>query len=507
MRHATFIRTTLLLALASGCTVGPEYSKPESKSPDSFAALSRQPNVASKTEATPADLAKWWKSLNDPMLDSLVDRAIAGNLDLKVATARVREARAARGIVDSRGLPQIDGTAAYDRSRQSENVSAFRGGNFKEEADGTDLYQAGFDAFWELDVFGGIRRSVEAADADVQVTQESRRDVLVTLLAEVARNYVEARTFQRRTAIAVENVRVQSESLSLSTARFEAGVTSELDVAQARAQVESGRAAIPPLNSAYHEAVHRLGVLLGKDPTSLLAEIEAAAPIPAVPATVAVGVPADLMRRRADIRRAERALAAATARVGVATADLYPKFTLTGSFGFQSAQFGQLFDMNSRAWSIGPGMRWSILNWGRVRSEIEVQDARTEQALGIYEQTILVAFEDVENALTRFAQEQVRREALVQSVAANKRAVELASFLYTSGVKDFLNVLVSQRALFDSEDQLAQSERTVTASLIALYKALGGGWEAEEIRWNAPATPDPAGPQNIPAENPVAKGG
>jgi NodT family efflux transporter outer membrane factor (OMF) lipoprotein len=241
------------------------------------------------------------------------------------------------------------------------------------------------------------------------------------------------------------------------------------------------------LNSAYHEAVHRLGVLLGREPSALLAELESAAAIPTVPPTIAVGLPADLVRRRADIRRAERELAAQTARVGVATADLYPKFTLFGSFGFQSSQFADMFDMNSRAWSFGPGMSWSIFNGDRVRSAIEVQDARTEQALGNYERTVLTGLEDAENALTRYAQEQVRRDALVQSVAANRRAVELANFLYTSGVKDFLNVLVSQRALFESEDQLAQSERTVASNLIALYKALGGGWEAEEARFLPPS--------------------
>lgn len=501
LTRATF-PTALLLAALVGCTVGPDYTTPATSAPDGFSALTRQPNVESKLESSPAQLAGWWKHLGDPTLDSLIERAINGNLDLKIATYRVREARAARGVVASRNLPDVNAAASYDRSRQSENISAFQGGNFQQDADGTDLYQAGFDAFWELDVFGGIRRGVEAADADVQASLEARRDVLISLLAEVALNYVEVRSFQKRTEIAIENVRIQQDSLSLSTARFEAGVVSELDVAQAKAQVESGKAAIPPLNSAYHGAVHRLGVLLGMPPTALLAELESPAPIPSVPPSVAVGTPADLLRRRADIRRAEREVAAQTARVGVATADLYPKFTLVGSFGFQSAQFSDMFDMDSRAWSVGPGIRWSAFNGGRVRSLIAVQDARMEQAILAYEQTVLSSLEETENAATRYSQEQARRDALRESVSANRRAVELANFLYTSGVKDFLNVLVSQRALFDSEEQLAQSEQSVASNLIALYKSLGGGWEAEELRWDSQDR-DPAA--EVPALHPVGE--
>jgi len=455
--------------------VGPDFKAPETRTPDEFGRLNDQPEGPSRAVAGTAELSRWWATLNDTELDSLIDRAVASNLDLKIAASRVREARASRGIAVARLGPTVDANGAYSRNRQSENASS--GGLFPNDSDGQDLYQAGFDAAWEIDVFGGLRRSIEAADASVQAAEEARRDVLVTLLAEVARNYVELRAFQRRLEIAQRNAQVAGDSVTLSTSLFEAGLTGGLDVEQAEAQLQTRLSLIPPLETSIAQTVHRLGVLLGEEPLALRDELASAAPIPVPPSAVPVGLPSELVRRRPDIRRAERELAAATAQVGVATADLYPKFALAGYFAFQSTQIGTLFDANSRSWSFGPAMTWSIFSAGSVRSNIAVQDERTGQALIAYERTVLNSLEETENALVAFAQEQSRRAALTKAVEANTRAVDLANQLYSGGLTDFLRVLSSQAQLFESEDQLAQSDRAVTSSLIALYKALGGGWE------------------------------
>lgn len=417
----------------------------------------------------------------DPLLDSLVDRAVASNLDLKIAASRIREARAQRGVVAAAELPSLGSGGSYTRSRSSENSAGQQGGAANSQgSSGSDLFQAGFDASWELDVFGGVRRSVEAADADVDAAEEARRDVLVSLLGELARNYVDARTFQRRIALADRNIALQQETLDVTVSRFEAGLTSELDVAQARAQLQTRRSQVPPLRVGFAQSLHRLGVLLGREPGWLVAEFERVGPIPVVPPEVPVGVPSDVLRRRPDVRRAERRMASASARVGVATADLFPKFSLTGAFGVQSQRVGDLFDLESRFWSIGPSVRWPLFEGGRIRANIEASGAREEQALLEYSKAVLTSLEEAENALTGYSQEQARRGFLVESVAANRRASELADQLYRAGLKDFLNVLESQRQLYESEDQLAQSDRGVTVGLVTLYKALGGGWESFE---------------------------
>ncbi len=371
-----------LLATLSGCRVGPEYTPPQAEVPGSFHSLSQPQSGPSKLVPANADLVRWWASLNDPTLDSLVDRAVVSNLDVKLAASRIREARAQRGIAAAAELPSVNTSGSYSRSRASESTFGQQGrAAAAQESSGVDLFQAGFDASWEVDVFGGVRRSVEAADADVQVAEESRRDVLVSLLAEVARNYTDARTFQRRVALANQNIALQKDTLDLTMARFNAGLTSELDVAQARAQLEIRRSQVPSFEIGLAQSVHRLGVLLGQEPGALLEELRAAAPIPAVSRDVPVGVPSELLRRRPDVRRAERQMAAASARVGVATSDLFPKFSLTGAFGVQSEKFNTLFDLNSRFWTIGPAVRWPVFEGGRIRANIEAQNAREEQAI------------------------------------------------------------------------------------------------------------------------------
>lgn len=473
---------------AAGCMVGPNYHPPEPKtsgkwsgSNASDAAKQEKPISVAKEDQLP--VAQWWTTFNDPTLNTLVERAVRGNLDLQIAQARVREARAQRGVVSADLYPTMNVSGSYQRSRTSKNINGVQSQSGSQSNFGVsgDLYQAGFDASWEIDVFGGIRREIEAANADINAEVENRRNTLVTLLAEVARNYTELRGAQRQIAIASENLRAQQETLELTRVRFDAGLVSDLDVARAEAQAQTTASQIPALESSSQQSIHLLSVLLGQEPDALMNELSNVAPIPQTPPEIPIGLPSDLLRRRPDVRRAERQLAAATARIGVATADLFPKFSLTGFLGLTSSKFSKLGNSGSTTWSILPGVSWPVFDFGRIRSNIAVQNAREEQAAIFYEQTVLTSLREVADALISFSQEQIRRQSLASAVDSNRRAVSLANDLYKQGLADFLSVLQVQRDLFDSQDALVQSDRRVSSNLVALYKALGGGWEIESI--------------------------
>jgi NodT family efflux transporter outer membrane factor (OMF) lipoprotein len=460
----------LLAALLAGCTVGPDYHPPKTAVPPKWVS----PQAGGPTNAG-APEAAWWKAFHDAELESLLRRAAESNLDLHAAVARVREARAAARVVSAAFWPSADVAASYARERYSAT-------GFPPFPPGVpvsaDVYQAGFDAAWEVDVFGGTRRAVEAARANVAAAEFGRRNVLITVLAEVARDYVDARAYQRRLAVATANISAQAELLDLTRDRFTHGLTGELDVQQADALLASTRAQAPRFESGFRAAVYQLGLLLGQPPGALLEELTNAAPIPAAPPEVPLGLPADLVLRRPDVQQAQRRLAAATALVGAATAELFPKFSLTGMAGLQSISAGDWFSAGSRFWSAGPTVQWRIFDAGRIRANIRVQDARAAAALAAYEQSMLAAFTDVETALTAYAKEQTRRQALDHAAQANQQAVALATDLYRHGLADFLRVLEAQRSLYQSQDALIQSERAVSANLIALYKALGGGWDS-----------------------------
>jgi NodT family efflux transporter outer membrane factor (OMF) lipoprotein len=459
------IVTALLALVFTGCAVGPDYVAPQISAPQAWRTDLGGGAIARPTD--PHALASWWTTLNDPILTSLTDRAVQGNLSLKKAQARVREARARRGVSQAGLFPTLDTTGSVTRSRNSQNG---------DKGDTQDLYSAGVDASWELDVFGGVRRSVEAAEADLQASAEDLRNVLVSLLAEVALNYLEARTFQARLAVADANLRAQVETWELTTIRFEAGLTTALDVEQATYNVASTRSQIPTLRSGLEEAKNRLAVLLGEQPGQVHAQLHEARPVPVPPIEIAVGVPADTLRRRPDVRQAERKLASQTAQIGAATAELYPKFTFLGSIGLDALSLSNLFSATSRAYSIGPSVSWRPFDAGAVRKNIEVQSALQEQALIQYEATVLTALEEVENALVAYAEEQRRREALREATQGAQRAVALAEAQYGAGMVDFRTVLDAQRSLLSFQDQLAQSDGTVTSNLVRVYKALGGGW-------------------------------
>lgn len=471
------LSATVLLA---GCTVGPDYSKPRESAPNAFRSIDSADTSAAAPEVPaqstrdlkPGELARWWTLFEDKTLDSLVQRAVESNLDLRLAAQRIVEARALRGVAASEFYPSVDAKGGFTQNRLSLSST-----NFPLPNRDRSVWQAGVDASWEIDVFGRIRRGVEAADADLQSLAENQRDVLVIVVSEVARNYADARAFQARIAVAENAIRAQNDTVGLTNSRFKAGLTSEVDVAQAQAQLARREALLPDLRSGYRQAVHRLGVLLGREPAAVLSELAEPGTIPAIKAPVQTGLPAELLARRPDVRRAERQLAAATARIGVATADLYPRFSLLGSLGVSALDFSDLFKEESVYWTIGPSIQWKLLNGWRVRNNIKAADARAAQAMTVYEQSILTALEDVENSIVAFSQEQARRRALSVAAESNQRAVQLATDRYKSGVGDFLTVLDAQRQLYDAQDQLAESQGAVSIDLIRLYKSLGGGWD------------------------------
>lgn len=474
----------LALTVLGGCAVGPDYKPPAVTLPPSWDAA--EPGGAAQP---PTDLALWWRAFNDPVLDALIDAALAENLDLKVSAARVREARAQRVIAAAGFFPSLGANGAYQYTRPFSENSQFgqllsSGGAAPPPSLLTDsLYQGEFDAAWELDVFGGIRRGVEAAEADLAAAEDDAWAVRLTLLAEVARSYVDIRALERRLVIANENLDSQRASVELTESRLRSGLASELDVSQARSLLATTEAEVPALESQREQTLHALALLLGREPNGVRELMASSAPIPgaAAPDALAVriplGLPSDLLRRRPDIRRAERRVAAATARIGVATAELFPKFSLTGLAGLQTISASDFFAAGSGYFAVGPTIRWRVFEGGRLRAGVAAQDAATEAALYEYENAVLIGLKDVENVLVAYAKERRRRESLVEAVAQNRRAVVLASDLYVHGLGTYLAVLDAQRARYATEDSLVLSDQALVVNLIGTYKALGGGWQ------------------------------
>jgi len=473
MKPNRLLFLVLLAIMAGGCAVGPNYQRPALNPPARWS----EPLAGGETNA-PASLTGWWRNFNDPELDSLINRAVASNLDLRIARARVQEARAQYGIAAASLWPSADVSGSYARTGASHHQPVLGslpippGVPFD-----NDVYQAGFDASWEVDVFGGKRRAAEAAGDEVTAVEFGRRATLITLLGDVARNYIDVRGDQRQLAITRENIQAQAQALAITHDRFTNGLTSDLDVQQAATLLATTKAEVPSLETALQASIHRLGVLLGQPPGQLLAELSKTAPIPAAPPRVPVGLPSELLLRRPDVQQAERQLAAATANIGVARADLFPKFYLTGLGGFESISASDWFTAGSRFWSVGPTVKWRIFDAGRIRANIKVQNARQEQALAAYEKTALTAFEDVENSLVAYANEQLRRQSLENAAASSRQSLDLANKLYASGLTDFVNVLEAERSLYQAQSALVQSDRTVSTDVVALYKSLGGGWE------------------------------
>jgi NodT family efflux transporter outer membrane factor (OMF) lipoprotein len=491
-RRGTVVSFALAIAVAS-CKVGPDYKEPATKMPDKWSSLdasTNPPKDASVPTLTEVDVAHWWSSFQDTELSSLVQRAIAGNIDLHQAAQRIRQARAQRTIAASGLWPGVDASASFARAHSSTTLS---GGSQSLELT-SNLYRAGFDATWELDVFGGIRRGVEAADADIESTVEDRRNTLVTLTAELATTYTQLRGAQQQLLITKQNLGAQKRAVSLTNDRYKGGLVSALDVTNAEAQVATTSAQIPTLESTARQLTYALAVLLGEQPEALVSELATNAPFPPIPPQVPVGLPSELLRRRPDIRKSEADLHSATAKIGVAVSDYYPQFSLNGTLGLSGSKFGSLSSLGSEFWSFGPSVTMPIFHAGAISANVEVQRALTEQALDAYRKAVLQALQDVETALVAYEKEQERRAALTEAARVQGEAVDLATQLYSAGKTDFLNVLTAQELKFSADNALVLSNQAVVTDLVALYKALGGGWDeaGDDVR-TAPARPTEAG--------------
>lgn len=463
------IAAAVLLLGAWGCTVGPDYERPEIPTADAYE-NAPQPGLSQD-----AAVSAWWREFGDARLNELIEQAVAGNRDVRAAAATLRQARALYDQTTWALVPSV--TAHADYTRQLLSNATFLS-DVPREARTFGFFTAGFDAAWEIDVFGRVRRAREAVDAEVGLADATRRDVLLSLLAEVARNYFEHRGARVRLEVARRNAQNQEETLKLTVARLEGGRGTELDVARARADLKATLALIPPIESETAKAKNRLAVLLGKQPSAFALEADAPGTADPLPQAVAIGKPADLLRRRPDIRAAERRLAAATARIGVATADLFPRVTFTGTLGPQASTVSGLFQSGAAAYSFGPSLSWAAFDLGRVAARIRAADARAEADLHGYEQVVLLALEETENALVQFGRERARRDTLVEAVQASEQAVALADARYQAGAAEFLTVLVAQRTVLTLQMQLAESRTRTMTALVAVYKALGGGWEA-----------------------------
>jgi multidrug efflux system outer membrane protein len=466
-----------IIFIPAGCSVGPNYSDPKPALPTKY---SEATAPTTSTNAASAVSERWWGVFNDPTLNELVQEAIRSAPDLAMADARVREARALRRYVGADKFPAVDAGAFYARSRGSSGLPVGIPPGGLGPGLNSDLWQAGFDASWEVDVFGSVRRKVESVNASYQVAVESKRDVALILFAEISRDYIELRSTQKRLAIARDNLAIYRDLLSLVQSQFNAGLTSSQDVAKAQANVSAAEAQIPTLIRDGRAYIYLIGVLIGRNPEELLAELDEPQSIQGVePPDVPVGLPSDLIRRRPDIRAAERRMATETARIGVAKADLYPHFFLTGITGLESLSFGSFFNAASGYYSVGPGIRWKVFDASKVRSEVLMERARTDQSAAAYQTTVLNALKEVETALVSYAQAQSRHHSLADEDAADRKALELSRQLYNRGVEAFFVVLDSEKTLNSTENELAVSDKDTAVALISLYKSLGGGFEEE----------------------------
>jgi NodT family efflux transporter outer membrane factor (OMF) lipoprotein len=490
-RHIPFL---LPLILCGGCTtLGPNFHAPGWGGPKTWFGGGKERAPVSETVEAPID-PNWWTLFKDPTLTALEQRVANENLDVAISAVRIEESRAQYENARAEGIPSINGNASYTRQKAS-NVGVFAnapsplgasgisgstaGGLRSSTLNAFDAYQVGLSASWEVDLWGKIRRSVESASATATASEDDRRGVLLASLAEVARDYVTLRGVQTELRIARDNVRIAQDSLKLTQQRAAGGMTTNLDVANAQSQLSTTLAQIPSLEQQESQLINALSLLLGMPPSGLRAELATPRAVPPVPPRVPIGLPSELARRRPDVREAEDRLHAATASIGVAQAAFYPSVTLGGSVGLQAIQFVPLFGLNARQYALGPSVSVPIFENGQLKATLHLTEAQQKEAALTYQLTVLRALHEVDNALTAYRSEQVRRQQLIEAVSQSQRALDLATQRYTQGVTDFLTVLVAQQTLLGNELQLADSTTTVSNNLVTLYKALGGGWEAD----------------------------
>ena len=450
-------------ALLSGCVVGPRYQEPAANAPSSFASKAAG-SVSASVESD------WWKRLNDSQLNGLIAQAESRNLDLKVAEARLKEARALWRQARFDLLPTVRSEAGYTNTRLSKARSA--GGT----PVSTELHEAALDATWELDFFGRVRRSVEAAKATEDAVTAQRDALLIDLRSEVAVNYLLLRGAQAQLDVARQNAANQADSLQVAEASLKGGRGTQLDVARAKAQWNSTLATVPQFQTAMDQASHRVAVLCGVAPSELRVKLQVTKPLPETPSRVALSKPADVLRHRPDIRVAERNLAAATARVGVATADLFPRVTFNGSIGLEGQTLAAVGQAGNGAYSFGPRLTWAAFDLGRVKQQIAAEGARAEAALAQYEQTVLQALEEAENALTAYERERQRLLYLREAAKSAEEAAKLARERYKDGVASFLDVLDAERVALVAQSDVVASQTRVATAWVSVYKAMGGGW-------------------------------
>ncbi len=495
------VRTSAVaLMLLTGCTVGPNYESPSPWSPASWFRTTRTENPSAKVSlplAEPVDV-EWWNVLHDPQLTALMRRVANSNFDVRTADLRLAESRAQRGVAYADTFPTLNGNGSYTREELSKKgVIGLVGGSSSSMATQSnglggrqggvpnsfggigafDLFQAGFDASWELDLWGKVRRQVESASAAVEASIEARHNTLLTSLAELARNYVQLRGLQESERIVRSNLSTAEQAVRLTDQRVRGGLATDLDLANARAQAEATAANLPQIEAQELQAINAISLLLGEAPGAMAAELETQKPLPPVPPTVPIGLPSELARRRPDIRQADAQLHSATADIGVAEANFYPSVTLSGSVALQATQFSRVFDINALTYGAGPSITIPIFEGGRLTGTLELRKALAKEAALNYQKTVLQAFHDVDNALIAYRTDQLRRDRLAAQATQSRRAYQIATERYKNGLSDFLEVLTAQRTLLQAEQDLASATTTVSTDLIMLYKALGGGWE------------------------------
>ncbi|CRL49510.1 efflux transporter outer membrane subunit [Pseudomonas sp. URMO17WK12:I11] len=463
----------LLIMSLSACTVGPDFHKPQARQITEWS----KPAKPAAGEAVTADMnERWWEVFNDPKLSALTQRALTDNLDLKLASSRLQQSRAARQVITANRYPNTAATGSYGRKRNSGEGLNDPSGHNGDSA--FNLWDTGFSASWELDFWGRVRRETEAADATLEVAENDRRGVLLSVLAETAQDYIQLRGVQSTRAVTEQNLDVARHSLKLSQLRLADGVATDLDVAEAAAQVAAIESHLPALEQRQSQLINALSLLMGEPPQALHAELSTDGPVPQTPRQVAIGLPSQLAERRPDIRQAEAQLHAATANIGVAKGDFYPRITLSGNLGSQAMQLSDFGSWGSRSFGIGPQFSLPLFDGGRLRGVLNLREAQQQEAAIAYQQTVLRAWHEIDDQLAAYNTSQLRRDSLAEAVRQNQIALRTAQQQYTEGVVDFVNVLTVQGALLATQEQFVESSTGVSLAMVGLYKALGGGWES-----------------------------
>jgi NodT family efflux transporter outer membrane factor (OMF) lipoprotein len=455
------------LCLMAGCMVGPRYEEPQ---------IPFAPEFAESEEESGAeiDLRSWWTQFEDPILNQMIEEAIEKNYDLRISAEKIEEVRAKYNLASANLWPEIDLNGSITRNKITQNIC---GGGALVCPPVQNLFQIGFDASWELDFFGRLRSLKEAAYDELQASQENMRDVYVTLLAELTRSYADYRSFQKKISLTQRQIQVEKDLLYLSDVRFQAGLKSEIEPLQTKALLDSLEATLPPLEAAKNQSLYAMAVLVGRQPEDIPESWRGEGDIPEAEGKIPVGLPSDLLRRRPDIRQAERLLAAATAQVGATIALLFPSFSLTGSFGYESNQAGTfLFPQKSKVWSVGPSVFWPVIDFGRIRAQIDFTKAVQRETLLNYEKIVLDALQEVEDALVAYFQEEKRREYLKMQVEDLGKSFALTADLYQAGLVSFTNFLDAEQQVLFAEQTWLSSEQTLSQNLMAVYKSLGGDW-------------------------------